>query len=81
MYLHEGKLYVIAPGESLVGHGPRCPSKSQQPEYAWLCSSCCFCLTIEVDDELGTRVVRKLEARNGSKFATSSNDRTKIKIA
>jgi hypothetical protein len=27
-----------------------------------------FSLTIQIDEELGTREVRKLEAKNGSKF-------------
>jgi hypothetical protein len=79
-YLHEGRLYVIAPGESLAGHKPRCSSKSGQLECPWLCSSCSLYLTIQIDEELGTRVVRKLEAKNGSKFGTSANDGTNIDI-
>jgi hypothetical protein len=56
-------------------------SKSGQLEYAWLCSSCSLYLTIQIDEELGTRVVRKLETKNGSKFGTSANERTNIDIA
>ena len=80
-YLHEGRLYVIAPREALAGYNPRCSSKSGQLEYAWLCSSCFLYLTIQIDEEFGTRVVRKLEAKNGSKFSTSANDRTDMDVA
>jgi hypothetical protein len=62
-YLHEGKLYVIGPKEALATHKPRCAAKSGQIEYAWLCSSCCLHLTIQIDEEIGTRVVRKFELR------------------
>jgi len=84
-YLHEGKLYLIAPREPRARHKPRCSSKSGQLEYAWLCSSCSLYLTIQIDAEFGTRVVRKFEAKfeakNGSKFGTSANDRTNLDIA
>jgi hypothetical protein len=81
LYLHEGRLYLIAPREALAGRKPRCSSKSGQLEYAWLCSSCSLYLTIQIDEEFETRVVRKLEAKNGSKFGTPANDRTNIEIA
>ena len=48
-YLHEGRLFVIARRETLTRHGTR-QSKSGHPEYAWLCSSCCCYLTIQIDD-------------------------------
>jgi hypothetical protein len=76
-YLHEGRLYVIAPGRALAGHKPRCSSNSGQLEYAWLCSSCSLYLTIQIDEEVGTRVVRKFEPKNGSKFSTPPCDRNK----
>jgi hypothetical protein len=63
-YLHEGKLYVIGPKEAVARQKPRCSAKSAQIEYAWLCSSCCLYLTIQIDEEFGTRVVRKF-ARTG----------------
>ena len=69
-YLHEGRLYVIAPGEARAGYRPRCSSKSGQLEYVWLCSSCSLDWTIQIDEELGTKVVPKLEAKNGRKFGT-----------
>lgn len=65
-YLHEGKLYVIAPKEALARHTPRGAAKSGHIEYAWLCSSCCLHLTIRLDEEFGTRVVRKFESRADS---------------
>jgi len=65
-YLREGRLYVIGPREALAGHRLKCSSKSGQLEYAWLCSSCSLFLTIQVDKEFGTRLVRKLEAKNDS---------------
>jgi hypothetical protein len=80
-YLHEGRLYVIAHREALAGHKPRCSGKSGQLEYAWLCSSCCPYLTIQIDEELGTRVVRKREVKKGSQFGTSANDGNKMDIA
>ena len=80
-YLHEGRLYVIAPRETLARHKPRCSSKSGQLEYAWLCSSCSLYLTIQIDEEFGTRVARKHEAENGSKFGIPANDRTNRDIA
>jgi hypothetical protein len=79
-YLHEGKLYVI----DLRGPArqkPRCSSRSGQLEYAWLCSSCSLYLTIQIDEEFGTRAVRKVEAKNGSEFATSANDSTNTNVA
>ena len=80
-YLHEGRLYLIDPREALARHKPRCSSKSEQLEYAWLCSSCSLYLTIQIDEEFATRVVRKLEAKNGSDFCTSANDSTNLDIA
>jgi hypothetical protein len=80
-YLHEGRLYVIASRETLGGHKTRCSSKSGQLEYAWLCSSCSLYLTIQIDEERGTRVVRKFEATNGSKFSASASDRNKMDTA
>jgi len=72
---------VIAPRETLAGHKPRCSSKSGQLEYAWLCASCSLHSTIQIDEEFGTRVVRKFEAKNGSKFGTPANDRNKMDTA
>ncbi len=77
-YLHEGRLYVIASKETLGGHKPSRSSKSGQIEYAWLCSSCSLYLTIQIDEEFGTRVVRKFEPNNASKFGTPANDRNKM---
>ncbi len=73
-YLHEGRLYVITPRETPGGRESGCSSKSGQLEYAWLCSYCSIFLTIQTDKEFGTRVVRKLEPKNGSKFDTASDD-------
>jgi hypothetical protein len=67
-YLHEGRLYVIGPEESLAGHNPKCSGKARQLEYAWLCSCCSLYLTIRIDREFGMRVVRKLEVKNGAKL-------------
>lgn len=60
-YLHEGKLYVLGPRDAVARHKPRCSAESGHIEYAWLCSSCCLYLTIQVDEEFGTRVVRKVD--------------------
>jgi hypothetical protein len=79
-YLHEGKVYVIDLREP-ARLKPKCSSRSGQLEYAWLCSSCSLYLTIQLDEEFGTRVVRKPEAKNGSKFATSANDGTSTEVA
>jgi hypothetical protein len=79
-YLHEGKLYVIDLREP-ARHKPRCSSRSGQLEYAWLCSSCSLYLTIQIDEEFGTRVVRKVEAKNGSEFAASANDGASTEVA
>jgi len=70
-YLHEGRLYVIGPKDALGRHKPTC--RSGQMEYAWLCSSCSRYLTIEVDEEFGTRVIRKRETRNGRECGSSAN--------
>jgi hypothetical protein len=64
-YLHEGRLYVIDPREALARHQSSCLSKFGQLAYAWLCSSCSLYLTIHIDEEFGTRVVWKHEAKNG----------------
>jgi hypothetical protein len=58
-YLHEGRLYVISPRETVAGHNPRCSRTPGQLEYAWLCSSCSLYLTIKTGEELEARVVRK----------------------
>jgi len=80
-YLHEGRLYVIDPRDGLARRKPRYSNRSGQLEFAWLCSSCSLYLTIQIDEELGTRVVQKLEARNGSKLGTPVDDNTNIDIA
>ena len=72
---------MFASRETLAGHKARCSSKSGQLEYAWLCSTCSLYLTIQIDEEFGMRLVRKLDAKNGSKFATSANDRNRMDIA
>jgi 20S proteasome alpha/beta subunit len=79
-YLHEGRLYVIDPRGALARHKPRCSSASGQLVYAWLCSSCSIYLTIEIDEEFGTRVVGKVEAKNGFKFSTSTNETNEMEI-
>jgi hypothetical protein len=75
------RIKQFAPKEAPAGHKPRCSSKSGQLEYAWLCSSCTLYLTIQIDEEFGTRVVRKLEAKNGSQSGTLANDGTNTDIA
>ena len=72
---------MIAPRETVAGCNPRRSSTSGQLEYAWLCSSCSLYLTIQIGGEFGTRVVRKFEAKNGSKFGTPANDGNKMDIA
>jgi hypothetical protein len=76
-YLHEGKLYVIGPKEAVARHKPRCSAKSAQIEYAWLCSSCCLCLTIQIDEEFGTRVVRKFDRTGVVKSGETSDAGTR----
>lgn len=66
-YLHEGKLYVISPKEALAMRRPTSSAKSGQIECAWLCSSCCLHLTIQIDEEFGARVVRKVELCAGAR--------------
>jgi hypothetical protein len=65
-YLHEGRLYVVAPGEALARHEARCSSQSAKPKYAWLCSSCSLYLTIQIDEEFRTTVVWNVDAKNYS---------------
>ncbi len=72
-YLHEGRLYVIGPKEALARRKPRCSAKSGQIEYAWLCSSCSFHLTIQIDEEFGTRVVRKFVPDPGARSGESAD--------
>jgi hypothetical protein len=79
-YLHEGRLYVIDPRKGLAGHRPKCSSKYGQLEFAWLCSSCSLYLTIQIDEEFGTRVAQKYEAKNCPEFGISANS-TNIDIA
>ena len=74
-YLHEGKLYVIGPKEALARHKPGCSAKSGQIEYAWLCSSCCLHLTIQIDEEFGTRVMRKFESCAGASSGKTADSR------
>jgi hypothetical protein len=80
-YLRKGRLYQIDPRDALARRKPRCSSKSGQLEYTWLCSSRSPYLTIQIDEEFGTRVVRKLDENNGSTFSTSANSTTNIDIA
>jgi hypothetical protein len=79
-YFHEGRLYVIAPKESLAGRKPKYLSRSRQLECAWLCSACSLYLTIQIDGESGVRVIRKCEAKNGTKLRASANDRANIGV-
>lgn len=72
---------MIGPKEALAGHKLRCPSKSGQLECAWLCSACSLYLTIQIDEEVGNRVVRKPEAKNGSEVGPPANHRVNIDIA
>ncbi len=80
-YLHEGRLYVSGPKKSLAGDKPRCLSRSGQLEYAWLCPTCCLYLTIQIDEELEMKVVRKREAKNSTKLRAPVNDETNMGIA
>jgi hypothetical protein len=80
-YLHEGKLYVIAPRQVAARHNTTCSRRPAQLEYAWLCSSCSLYLTIQTDEEFGMRVTRKLEAKNGPAKAAPTHDRTSRDIA
>ena len=59
-YLHQGRLYVINSVSRRDGRKrfSRCISESQTPEYAWLCTVCCSCMTIAIDEENGTIVLR-----------------------
>jgi hypothetical protein len=68
-YLHEGRLYVVASRESLAGRKPKHSNNYGQLEYAWLCSSCSFYLTVKIGEDLETRVVGKVEETNGSNLA------------
>jgi len=56
-------------------------NRSAQLKYAWLCSSCCLYLTIQIDEEFGARVVRKLEAKNTWKFGEPASGNTNKDIA
>lgn len=64
-YLHEGKVYVIAPTTALYMHRPSSDlNHSGKPvtlKYAWLCSSCCRVMTIAAHDGGEIMVVRKTE--------------------
>ena len=80
-YLHEGRLYLIDTRESPAGHTSRRSRKSRQVEYAWLCSSCSLYLTIQIDEELGTRAVPKVEGKRSPKFGTSTIDGSNIEMA
>jgi len=74
-YLHEGKLYLID-SKALARCKPpadlKYAGKPGTLEYVWLCSSCCRELTIQVDRDLGVRVVRKREIQNGSELDVST---------
>ena len=72
---------MIAPKDAVAGCKLRGPSTSGQVEYAWLCSCCSLYLTIQIDEELGTGVVRKFEAKNGSEFVMPANERNRTDIA
>jgi len=67
-YLHEGRLYLVGPKQALARHKPGCSRKSERDEYAWLCASCSRYLMIQVDEEFGTRVVRKPEAQTTKSY-------------
>jgi hypothetical protein len=76
-YLHEGKLYVIAPRQVVPRHNTTCSRRPAQLEYVWLCSSCSLYLTIQTDEEFGIRVIRNLEAKNTLEIAELTRDRTR----
>ncbi|MFZ0864358.1 MAG: hypothetical protein ABR881_17380 [Candidatus Sulfotelmatobacter sp.] len=62
-YLHEGKLFAIeSKADSLHWGPPADPEyrgKSHSPLYFWLCSSCCYAMTVQSDGDHGISVVRK----------------------
>ena len=59
-YLYEGKLYLIDGGSAAKRSGfSRRASEARQPEYAWLCSSCCRCMAILIDEDFQVTVVEK----------------------
>lgn len=80
-YLHESRLHVICPNGALAGRKPRYSSKSRQLEYAWLCSSCAVSLTVQIDEDVGARVIAKFKPRNDSDFDTSASDGINFEIA
>jgi hypothetical protein len=80
-YLHEGKLYVMDRRRPLTGHARKYGRKSGQLEYAWLCSCCSLYLTIEIDEDFGTMVVRELGRKNDSEASHSANYSIWMEIA
>jgi|SRR5262245_27362264 len=59
-YLHEGKLFLIDSDPDLRQKRlSRNGAGLGRLEYAWLCSYCCRYMTIRVDEERGTMVLRK----------------------
>jgi hypothetical protein len=61
-YLSEGKLYLIDSKAASVRHGARAVKSADKSciyEYFWLCSACCRHMTIQIDNKLEVRVVRK----------------------
>jgi hypothetical protein len=62
-YLHEGRLYLINSTSRVDGRklSSTRAGKSGSPEYAWLCSACSSCMTIHLDEENGTIMVRMSE--------------------
>jgi hypothetical protein len=72
---------VIDPKEALARHKPRCSSSLGSLNTPGCAPLALSDLTIQIDEALGTSVVRNLEAKNGSKLGTPANDRTNIDIA
>ena len=61
--LHEGRLYLINSVSRFDGQKRSLAraGKSASLEYAWLCSACSSCMTIHLDEENGTIMVRMSE--------------------
>ena len=84
-YLNEGKLYLIDSKAALVRNGLqaelRYAGKSCSYEYFWLCSSCCREMTIQIDNKVEVRVVRKPRMPQGPEPDLQSSTAKNISAA
>lgn len=81
-YLHEGKLFAIESRADSLERGPPAgleyAGNSKNPQYYWLCSSCCRAMKVQSDGDHRVSLVHKEEV---PRSVSSVGDKTLVAAA